>query len=236
MSRSILVVDDDRSMVKTLCAVLRLHGWEPTPAYSGEEAVRVTASGQFAAVVMDVKMPGMNGVEAFRAIRAARSRAPVILMTAYAAHDLLAEAEREGVLSILSKPVSLDVLNQLLAGAARQRHSILVVDDDPAFLEALSEAIAARGHVVLRARSLEEALDLVAREAPAVVILDLPLGHAPPQDTVMAIRERDPNIVLILYSGHAMVLDEIVASLPPESIRAHLTKPFPFEQLVSLLG
>jgi DNA-binding NtrC family response regulator len=236
MTRSVLVVDDDRTMVKTLCAILRRQGWKTTPAYSGEEAVRATEAEQFGAVLMDVKMPGMNGVEAFRAIKAVQPGAPVILMTAYAAHDLLADAEREGVLKVLSKPVALDALNELLERATATQHGILVVDDDPLFLRTLADALAAGGHRVHRAQRLAEALDLMTRQEPGIVLLDLFLDQTLPRDAIEAIHRLNPDVRLILYSGHTQLLDETLTTMPPGWIRASLTTPFPLDRLVELLG
>jgi two-component system, NtrC family, response regulator HydG len=108
MTRRVLVVDDDRHMVKTISAILDRQGWASTGAFSGEEAVAVAvgAEPRFRAVLMDVRMPGMNGVEATQAIRAAHPCTPVILMTAYAAQDVLAEARASGVVTIMPKPLA----------------------------------------------------------------------------------------------------------------------------------
>ena len=84
-------------------------------------------------------MPGINGVEALRAIRQAQPQTPVILMTAYAAHELLAQAEREGALMVLPKPMPWPTLTGLLDRSATAERSILMVDDDPEFLGRLSE-------------------------------------------------------------------------------------------------
>jgi CheY-like chemotaxis protein len=106
MTRRVLVVDDDRQMVKTIRAILDHRGWESIPAYSGEEAVEA-ASGEppFGAVLMDVRMPGMNGVEACQKMHAAHPDMPVILMTAYAAQEILTQARRAGVVTIIPKPL-----------------------------------------------------------------------------------------------------------------------------------
>jgi two-component system, NtrC family, response regulator HydG len=107
MTRRVLVVDDDRQMVKTIRAILDHRGWESTPAYSGEEAVEAAKGGPpFGAVLMDVRMPGMNGVEACLQMHAAHPDMPVILMTAYAAQEILAQAHRAGVVTILPKPLA----------------------------------------------------------------------------------------------------------------------------------
>jgi CheY-like chemotaxis protein len=107
MSRRVLVVDDDRQMVKTIRAILDHRGFESTPAYSGEEAVAAAAANPpFGAVLMDVRMPGMDGVEACLQMHAAHPDMPVILMTAYAAQEILAQARRAGVVTIMPKPLA----------------------------------------------------------------------------------------------------------------------------------
>ena len=107
MTRRVLVVDDDRNMVKTIRAILDHRGWESIPAYSGEEAVEtVRAEPPFGAVLMDVRMPGMNGVEACLQMHDAHPDMPVILMTAYAAQEILAQARRAGVVTIMPKPLA----------------------------------------------------------------------------------------------------------------------------------
>lgn len=235
MKGTILVVDDDRNMVKTLTAVLRVNGWQTLSAYSGEEAVQAASAAVVTAIVMDVKMPGMNGVEAFHAIRQARPRLPVILMTAYSAHELLAQAEREGVLSILPKPIPWTTLNRLLDTAITQQENLLVVDDDPAFLRTLAEVLEQRGRKCLQARSLEEALEHLQRATPNIVLLDLKLDHVAPREAALAIKEVCPAVVLILCSGHPAMIDETIAALPPGWVHASLKKPFPPEHLIGLL-
>lgn len=107
MTRRVLVVDDDRQMVETIRAILDHRGFQSTPAYSGEEAVEtVRTEPPFGAVLMDVRMPGMNGVEACLKMHAAQPAMPVILMTAYAAQEVLAQARQAGVVAIMPKPLA----------------------------------------------------------------------------------------------------------------------------------
>jgi DNA-binding NtrC family response regulator len=235
VTRSVLVVDDDRQMVQTLCAVLRLHGWDPTPGYSGEDAIRAVGEKSYAAVIMDVKMPGLNGVEAFREIRRQHSHLPVILMTAYAAHELLAQAEREGVLTILPKPLPLARLTDTLAELARTG-PVLVLDDEPEFLETLTTILSARHLNVVKAATLEQTLQLLTGTTPSVVVMDLQLGDLHPQDAVLAIKRISPEVLLILYSGHPDLIDETVAGLPSDWVHATLRKPFAPDRLVDLLN
>jgi DNA-binding NtrC family response regulator len=110
--KTVLIVDDDRQMVRTLSDILRLHGWEVHDAYSGEEAIAAVEARNFTAVLMDVRMGGVNGVDAFRAMKRIRPHIRVVLMTAYSASELMAEAEREGALRKPFPPKQLlDLLN-----------------------------------------------------------------------------------------------------------------------------
>ncbi|HEX3534007.1 MAG TPA: response regulator, partial [Gemmatimonadaceae bacterium] len=66
MTRRMLIVDDEKQMVKTLVDVVRLHGWEADGVYSGEAAVDAIRDRDYAVVLMDVRMTGINGLEAFK--------------------------------------------------------------------------------------------------------------------------------------------------------------------------
>ena len=110
MPRRALVVDDDRMLARTLAEVLELEGWSVTQANSGTEAVNVAARQTFDVVLMDVRMPGMDGVDAFKAMKATHPDIRVILMTAYTGEDRISDARRAGVLRVLSKPVDVDKL------------------------------------------------------------------------------------------------------------------------------
>jgi DNA-binding NtrC family response regulator len=233
--RRILVVDDDRTLARTVCDILRRRGWAPTEVHSGEAAIEAARARRYAAVLMDVRMPGLNGVEAFRAIQAAQPQTPVILMTAYAAPDLLAEAADEGVLRILPKPIPWTTLSSILDTLGDWDGSVLVVDDDQAFLDTLERVVARTGRRVLRATSVAEALDRLGEAAPAAVVLDLALEGQSPRDAVAAIHRARPAGLLILCSGHTGLMDEAMATLPRGWIYAGLVKPFPPDRLLDLL-
>jgi DNA-binding NtrC family response regulator len=233
--KPILVADDDRAMARTVCDILRRRGWEPTAVYSGEAAIEAATTQRYAAVLMDVKMPGLNGVEAFQAIHAAQPRTPVILMTAYAAPDLLAEAERTGVVRILPKPLPWRTLSTLLEQIRDWNGGVLVVDDDPAFLETLDGILAGTGRTVYRATTLADATRQLAEHPPRVVVLDLALDARTPHEAVQAIRQVHPAAAVILCSGHADLMDEAMTSLPAGWVYAGLLKPFPPARLLDLI-
>lgn len=236
MRRSILVVDDDREMVRTLCDVLRLHGWEATGAYSGEEALAAFHNQLFPVVLMDIKMPGTDGLAVLRRMRAERPEVAVLLMTAYSTRDLILEAEREGAVSVLPKPVVLPVVLQRLEGILRRSRSVLVVDDDADFLKTLADALRTRGFTAVEAENIDAAVRRLEADVPAAVILHLRIGDASLSGSVLAIRRANPNVSLILYSGREPTLKSHPPGLAEGWVHGRLRKPFPVEELVELLN
>jgi two-component system NtrC family response regulator/two-component system nitrogen regulation response regulator GlnG len=231
----VLVVDDDRAMVRTLCDVLALRGWTPTGVHSGEAAISAVESETFDAVVMDIRMSGMDGVRALKAMRAARPGIRVVLMTAFTAAAMIKEAEREGALRVLAKPVQLPDLLKLLDETLAAPRPVLVVDDDAAFLQTLSDALRSRGRTVITATRLDEAVDRLIADAPTAVVLHLRLDSVEPKDSILAIRGVSPAILLVLYSGHPLTLDATIRTLPTDWIHACLRKPFDVDALLTLL-
>jgi two-component system response regulator HydG len=232
----VLIVDDERLMVKTLGDIVRLHGWEADGAYSGESAVEAVRGREYAVVLMDIRMTGINGVEAFKAMKEIRPDIRVVLMTAYTATEVLAEAEREGALRILSKPVALAGLIEVLEQASMNLRSVLVVDDDAAFLRTLSRLLEHNGYSTLTAKNLDDAIEMLETRSPGAVVLDLRLDGVTAPETVLAIKHVSPSVALILCSGYPAALDAATSAMPARLIHASLHKPFSPSALLGLLN
>lgn len=235
MSRRILVVDDDPAMVDTLCDILDLEGWTPERAYSGEEALAVARSGGPGVVLMDIKMSGLNGVEALRALREVRPDVKVVLMTAYSASSLLEEAVRAGAVAVLAKPLDPAEVMRLLGSLVDRPKRVLVVDDDPDFLTTLAEAVERSGYEVLRARSVDEALSALETNGVAAVLLDMVLPGTEPRDAIVAIRRASPTAAFVFFSGYEQVLKRAKSDFDAPWVKASLHKPFAVSDLLEAL-
>jgi len=234
--RRILIVDDEVLMVRTLSDILRMRGWDVTGVHAGEEAIEYLRTGADVDVVlMDVRMSGMTGVDALRVIREERPGLPVMLMTAYSTNELLEEAERQGAVRILSKPLAIGGLFEMLETITDPPRRVLVVDDNVAYLSTLAEILKTHGYVALRADTLSAALSLLAEKMPGVVLLDMRLDTVDPETSVLAIRRVDPSVALILYSGSEAALRETQETAAGRAAFATLKKPFAPESLLSLL-
>lgn len=235
MTRRALVVDDDRTMVRTLTDVLRLKGWYVACAYDGVEAVQAAKDETFDVVIMDVRMPMMDGVSAFKAMKKARPDTRVVLMTAYAAQELIAEAERGGVLRVMPKPVDVASLLSLLTASLSRQKPILLVDSDLMFLKSMSEVLRLRGFETVLASTLDEATAAIDARRPAAVLLHLHIGAANPRELLTAVHDASPAVALIVYSGKPGAEAEIEDALPAEWVHAFLQKPFAIDQITGVL-
>jgi CheY-like chemotaxis protein len=118
--KRVVIVDDDRDMVHTLRDILELHGWETLTSFDGEEAVSLSEHEDVNVFLMDVRMPRLNGVDAWHAIRARQPGARSVLMTAYAPPEALALTRDEGVVRVLRKPVAIPDLIEALEAARHE--------------------------------------------------------------------------------------------------------------------
>jgi len=103
----LLVVDDQAGVRRMLQEALNDEGYEVVSVASGPEALQKVKQGGIDLVLLDMKMPGMSGLDALREIRRLNPDLPVILMTAYGEYELLGEARTLGVKHYVSKPFDL---------------------------------------------------------------------------------------------------------------------------------
>jgi DNA-binding NtrC family response regulator len=231
----ILVVDDDRRIVKTTCDILRIKGYEAVAAYSGEEGVALVKTDLPDCVLMDIKMPGINGVEALKQMKQIAPALPVILVSAYAADDLMEEAKRAGVYAILSKPLNFPMILSFLS-LLRKEESILVVDDDPDFCKTLKEILSRHGFKVeteTEAHSVMEHLD--KNYNLAIILLDLKLGEADGVEVLKDIHAKYPGKPVVLMTGYRQVMGGSIEQARQIGAYTCLYKPFETEELFRLI-
>ena len=117
----ILIVDDDESIRRMLAAVLARDGFQTSTAGSGEEGLAVFRAQSPDIVLMDIRMPGLSGIEAMSAMLELRPGATVILMTAYADLDTAVRAIKNGVFDFVIKPFDLAEIGLLVNRAFQMR-------------------------------------------------------------------------------------------------------------------
>ena len=120
----ILVVDDEFSVRDSLYNWFKNEGYRTDTAESGAEALKKLQDGLWDIVLVDIKMPGMDGMELQKHIKKIDNTMIVIIITAYATVDTAVEAMKEGAFDYLSKPIDPDKLSILIRNAVNQRRLV----------------------------------------------------------------------------------------------------------------
>jgi DNA-binding NtrC family response regulator len=125
MNAQILVVDDEPHIRELFHDALSRRGYRVTTTDNGAEALALARAQDFDVIFLDIKMPGMNGVETLKALEAVNPRATYVMITGFASSDLVDESLGSGALMCLSKPFGIREIHDIVA-------SILEETPDPA--------------------------------------------------------------------------------------------------------
>ncbi len=159
----VLIVDDRKEMAETLADGLRDRGYDAVSVGSGTEALERLARERVDALVTDLRMPGLDGLQLLAASRAQDQSRPVIIMTAFGAIDSAVESIRQGAAHYLTKPFKLD---ELVLFLGRALDEVKVRREASALKTTLRERFAS-GKVLGKSSAMLEALEIVERVAPS---------------------------------------------------------------------
>ncbi len=120
MTHSVLVVDDETNILVTLSRALKLEGFDVDVAGSGGLALEKHKLKSYDAVLLDVQLPDLDGLEVLRRIKADREELPVIVMSGHGTIDTAVSATRMGAHDFLEKPIGTERLLVSLSGAIRR--------------------------------------------------------------------------------------------------------------------
>lgn len=227
----ILIVDDDADLAEAIAEALQIVGHNPTVAGSGTEAIEKYCGRAFDITFMDVKLPDINGVETFLAIRKMDPGARVVMMTGYRIDQLLAQASGNGAMKVLHKPLAveeiLDSLREVVPTGL-----VLAADDDPDFAASAKSLLAAHGYDVLLAHTGKEAVERVLRSKPDILLLDLRLPIMRGLDVYLELKRYDRCVPTIIVRSLSKDDPDAVDALRSLEITGCLFKPFEPETLL----
>lgn len=251
-ARRVVIADDEEEIRDLLAEYLQTHGWETFRAANGLEALLHVKQQRPAAVVLDLNMPRLGGIDALKRIRTFDPTIVVVVVSANADDNMRMQAEALGVKAILDKPLDLVQLLAALGGDVpaavpraaaveapvaseaaappARRRSVLVVDDDPDVRGVLEEFLALKGYHVRVSPDGAAAVRELAASAPGVVLLDVEMPGLSGVDALPTIRAMAPATAVIMVSGTVNV--ELAKRALAAGAFDYVTKPVDLPRLL----
>jgi len=246
----ILVIDDDRMNCHLLHAVLTRHGYEVHTATSGLEGLNLFRQHAPRVTILDLRMPGMDGLTTLKEIRAIDPHAPVIILGGGATEIQENQARALRVTDFVRKGLSLDVLvegvNRVVQQPARKQEgtgghpggadtgeTVLVVDDEQLVRDLLVQFLSLRGYRALGVKEGLEAISMVEQTSPDLILLDLMLPGMNGLEVLRRLRDKHFRGAIIIVTGsYDEELLQDAWSLHPQEV---IAKPIDLDKLLAMI-
>jgi two-component system cell cycle response regulator len=232
MAARILIVDDNPVNLKLASELLELDGYDARVFTSRMDALALNEQLEFDAALLDIRMPGIDGIALCAALAEKHPDAIFVLMTAFTSEQRLADARGSGACAVLKKPLPVDQLLSLLGGTGGG--AVLVVEDDAPLRDGLAEVLAPHGYEVTSVSSIADARAVLARSLPSVAIVDVKLPDGSGAELARELVAKNVKVVLTTGYDEPSIKDS-VSALRSRGAR-YLEKPFAPAALLELIA
>jgi two-component system, NtrC family, response regulator HydG len=229
----ILIVDDEQIIRDFFKRFLSMMGIDVVDVDSGYKAIELAKVSKFDLFFVDVRMPGINGLETFRALRQIDPAAAVVMITGYTVDDILDQALKEGAKDIIHKPFDISKIRESINDLKGERKpdsdlNILVVDDEESILIFFSRFFKDKNIKHSVARNKKEAEALIKKERFDLVFLDLLLGKEKGMDIYKEIKEISSETEVVIITAFPDKIKELGVG---SELAGCLYKPFEIESI-----
>ncbi len=231
---SVLIVEDDADFAESLVEILEAEGCRVKTAGSAEEALKRFQKDDFDLSFVDVRLPGMNGVDYLSRVHADHPSAKIVMMTAFTAEKLLSRAVDEGALAVLQKPFEVERLVGLLQSVGATP-VILIADDDADFVDSLRDLLANAGYSVEVAETGQEAVDKVVEGGVDVLLLDLRMPLLNGLEVYRQLKRKKRAVPTVVVTGYAKEEATQIVKLKKLAVRQYLEKPVRPKELIAAI-
>ncbi|MBT7589841.1 MAG: response regulator [Candidatus Scalindua sp.] len=225
---NILVVDDEQSIRITLAGILEDEGYNVVIAEDGYKGIAAAEKINFNIAFIDMKMPGISGIETLKKFKKISPNTIILLMTAFLDEDALNDATKLKVQRILYKPLDLDLILKILR-ENQAKASILVVNDNSSICNTLQGILVHRGYKVFVAENGYTAIQMARNTHFDIVFIDVVMPGIDGFQTLEEIKKIDPitNVIMVTNQNIEDFTDKAFA---------HITKPVDLTKLLQLIS
>lgn len=233
-TKSILVVDDEADACHNMADILGEFGYDVDVAYDGYSALALVERKSYDAALLDLKMPGMDGLTLYRKLKEVSADTAAVIVTAYTSKSIATEALELGALQVFPKPVDMPRLIGMLAQTL-DRPCILLVDDDTDLCLSLRDLLVERSYKVSVAHNESEAEVQLNSRRFDVVLIDMKLPQGDGYSVFRKVRQANCEARVIAITGHRMETAPLIQKVVSEGADAVCYKPFDTAGLLATL-
>ncbi len=228
----VLVVDDQIGMLETFTDILEDKGFNVVTADDGFAAIERVKEQSFDLIFMDIKMPGINGVQTFREIKKINPKIAVVMMTAYSVEDLIEEAIAEGAYTVVYKPFDINKVIQTIEKVL-DTVLVLVVDDRLEDRQTFKDALGSKGYRVTTAKDGYEAIALVKQGDFDIIFIDVKMPGVDGVKTFEEIHKIKPEVPVIMVTGCSA--EELLKDAVDKGAYACIHKPLDMDAVLAMV-
>ena len=228
----IMVVDDDPGVRLTLEGIIEDEGYGVVGAENGDQAIELARQSPFDLIFMDIKMPGMNGVDAYKEIKKISPTSVVFMMTGFAVEELIKEALEEGAYAVIYKPFEVAQIMDIVKNVLKST-LVLLVDDRAADREIMRAILEDNSYQVDEASNGPEAIAMALGKHYGVILMDIKMPGMDGFTALEKIRQFDSQAKAIFISAYTM--EESVRDSLRYGAYAAIPKPVDPDALLELI-
>ncbi|MBN1913899.1 MAG: response regulator [Candidatus Omnitrophica bacterium] len=218
----VLVVDDEEIIRDFLTRLFTLEGVEVKATESGFKAKELAKEEHFDIFFLDVRMPGIDGVDTFKELKRISPKSKYVMMTGYSLDELLKRLEGEDIEAVITKPFEIKEIVVILEDYMRQKYpeeiiNVLVVETEDIVLNFFKKLL--QNYHVTSAKTGAEALAMLQNDEYDLIISDMALNDMSGVELYSKIQELKPNSKIILVTGDAKKTEGLVRESLQQQIK-----------------
>ena len=238
-TRTVLIVDDDKIIREQLEKELKREFFRPFLAADGKTALEAFSQEKIDIVILDVKLPDIDGLEVLKRIKEKKPDCEVIVITGFGAQEIAITSLRKGAIDYIEKPIEMDELSAALGRAQEKlaereeldyKNRLLVIDDEEEIVKRLKKFLEKEGYEVAYALNGKEGLNIIENSKVDVVITDIRMDDMDGIEVLQRAKRLYQDIEGIMVTGFKE------QELAIRSLRAgaidYITKPVNLDELL----
>jgi len=237
--RSVLIVDDDKIIREWLEKELKRNFFRTALAACGRAALEVFAKETIDIVLIDVKLPDMDGLEVLKKVKKRKPDCEVVVITGFGTQEIAIQSLRRGAIDYIEKPVKMDELYAALGRAQEKlaekeelsyKNTILVIDDEAQVVERMKRFLVKEGYEAFGACNGAEGLAVIENNKIDVVITDIRMGDMDGIEVLRKAKEFYQDIEGIVVTSYRE--QELAVRALRAGAADYITKPVNLDELL----